>query len=187
MTRGYFCEPDLTRSAFAGDWLRTGDLGYLAEGDVFVCGRVKELIIVRGRNYFPQDLERHASRVDGVRSGSVVAFGTHCIDDDAERVVMALETKLADPEQRRQLATNVHRAVIEGTGVALDEILVLDAGVLPKTSSGKLQRAHTRELFERGVLASRRSVRVKDPLGTARVLAQSQIAYARRALFGSRR
>ena len=187
VTSGYFGAPDLTESAFAGEWLKTGDLGYLVKGDVFVCGRLKELIIVRGRNYFPQDLERHAARVEGVRPGNVVAFGTHSIDEGVERVVMALETRLAEPERRRQLASDVRRTVLEGTGVTLDEILVLDARVLPKTSSGKLQRAQTRELFERGVLASRRSVRVTEPLAAARVLAQSQVAYVRRALFGSRR
>jgi fatty-acyl-CoA synthase len=69
----------------------------------------------------------------------------------------------------------------------LDEIVVLDAGVLPKTSSGKLQRGHARELFEQGLLTSRRSVRVQEPLGAARELAQSQLAYAHRALFRSRR
>jgi acyl-CoA synthetase (AMP-forming)/AMP-acid ligase II len=184
---GYFDDAELTRGAFAGGWLRTGDLGYLVAGDVFVCGRTKELVIVRGRNYFPQDLERCAAAVEGVRPGNVVAFGSSRADGDVERVVMAFETKVADPERRKLLAAEVRRAVHESTGVALDEIVVLDAGVLPKTSSGKLQRGHTRELFEQGLLASRRTVRLPDPLGTARVLAQSQLAYARRALFGMRK
>ncbi len=186
VTSGYFDDPELTAVAFAGGWLRTGDLGYLVRGDVFVCGRTKELIIIRGRNYFPQDIERYAVQVEGVRPGNVVAFGVREAND-RERVVMALETKLAESGARRDLADRVRRAVQEACGLILDEIVVLDAGVLPKTSSGKLQRAATRELHERGLLASRRSVRVRGPLGTAHVLARSQLAYARRALFGTRR
>jgi len=185
VTRGYFAEPELTERAFAGGWLRTGDLGYLVRREVFVCGRTKELVIIRGRNYFPQDLERHAALVKGVRPGNVVAFGIH--REDGERVVMAAETKLADPAERCRLADRIRRSVQEATGVVLDEVVILDAGVLPKTSSGKLQRTQALELFERGRLESRRSVRVRGSLDTARVLAQSQIAYARRALFGTRR
>ena len=73
---GYFNEPEITREAFAGGWLRTGDIGYLAGGNVHICGRSKEVIIVNGRNYYPQDLEWEAGKVEGVRKGNVIAFGT---------------------------------------------------------------------------------------------------------------
>ena len=76
MTPGYFRRPDVTAATFHDGWLRTGDLGYLVDGEVVVCGRIKDVIIIGGRNVFPEEIERAAAAVDGVRAGNVIAFGT---------------------------------------------------------------------------------------------------------------
>ena len=108
--RGYWEDAERTREAFAGRFLKTGDLGFLHDGHVFICGRSKEVVIVNGRNYYPQDMEWEASKVAGVRKGNVVAFGARDpsgIERDRERVVLAFEVQdagapraAADPRRR---------------------------------------------------------------------------------------
>ncbi|HEY4119212.1 MAG TPA: fatty acyl-AMP ligase [Byssovorax sp.] len=181
---GYYSDPDLTRAAFAGGWLRTGDLGYLANGRVHVCGRSKELIIVNGRNYYPQDLEWEAAKVEGVRKGNVIAFGTMKPQGDRERVVICFETPVADVAARDSLKGEVRRCVQQALGLTVDDVLGLDVGVLPKTSSGKLQRAKTRDLYEGGALLDRSSAREANPVEIAKEIAKSQLGYFRHALFG---
>ncbi len=182
--RGYWNEPELTREAFAGGWLKTGDLGYLADGNVHVCGRSKEVIIVNGRNYYPQDLEWEASRVEGVRKGNVIAFGTLKPSYDRERVVIALETGVPAGPGREALRGEVRKAVQQGIGLTVDDVVPVDIGVLPKTSSGKLQRAKTRELYENGELLARTSARKVDTVDAVKEVVKSQIGYFRHALLG---
>lgn len=182
VTSGYFEEPELTEAAFAGGWLRTGDLGYLVDGDIFICGREKELIIVNGRNYYPQDLEWEASRVPKVRKGNVVAFGTRKPMGDRERVVLVVETNESDEAVREELAQAVRKTVRNATGLTVDDVVCLDAGVLPKTSSGKLQRRQTKALYENGQIFDRTSARVGTPLQTAIDIARSQIGFVKSAL-----
>ena len=184
---GYFNEPELTREAFAGGWLKTGDLGYLASGEVYICGRSKEVIIVNGRNYYPQDLEWEASKVQGVRRGNVIAFGTMKPNHDRERVIICFETNLAGEVERTAQKGEVRRVVQQALGLTVDDVVPLGAGVLPKTSSGKLQRAKTRELYETGSLLDRTSSREVDPLAVAKELAKSQLGYFRHAVFGAKR
>jgi fatty-acyl-CoA synthase len=178
LMRGYFDDPDLTAEAMAGGWFRTGDMGYLTEGEVVLCGRVKELVIVNGRNFYPQDIEWQASRVDLVRKGNVVAFGTLAPGADRERVVVVFETSLALPEDRARTASAVRQAIQEGLGLTVDDVVPVSPGVLPKTSSGKLQRVMTRKLYEDGELEGRKSPREADRVDFARELLRSQLAYA---------
>ncbi|MBL9027960.1 MAG: fatty acyl-AMP ligase [Myxococcales bacterium] len=187
LMRGYWNEPELTREAFAGGWLKTGDLGYLAGGNVHICGRSKEVIIVNGRNYYPQDLEWEASRVEGVRKGNVIAFGTLKPTYDRERVVIALETGVPSGPAREALRGEVRRAVQQGIGLTVDDVVPVDIGVLPKTSSGKLQRAKTRELYDSDELLERTSARKVDTVDAVREVVKSQIGYFRHALLGGTR
>ncbi len=182
--RGYWNEPELTREAFAGGWLKTGDLGYLAHGNVHVCGRSKEVIIVNGRNYYPQDLEWEASRVEGVRKGNVIAFGTLKPSYDRERVVIALETAVPSGPEREAQRGEVRKIVQQGIGLTVDDVVPVDIGVLPKTSSGKLQRSKTRELYENGELLARTSARKVDTVDAVKEVVKSQIGYFRHALLG---
>ncbi len=184
---GYYNEPELTREAFAGGWLKTGDIGYLADGKVHVCGRSKELIIVNGRNYYPQDLEWEAGKVEGVRKGNVVAFGTMKPTNDRERVIICFETSVTAEDAKQAQKGEVRRVVQQALGLTVDDVVSLGAGVLPKTSSGKLQRSKTRELYETGALLGRTAAREGDALGVAKELAKSQIGYFRHAILGARK
>jgi fatty-acyl-CoA synthase len=190
--RGYWEDAERTRDTFAGSFLRTGDLGFLHEGHVFICGRSKEVVIVNGRNYYPQDMEWEASKVAGVRKGNVVAFGARDpsgMERDRERVVMAFEVQ--DPERlghSSALLGEVRKAVQEGMGLTLDDVVALPPGALPKTSSGKLQRAKTRELYESGELMGRQATpREASKLDLAKHAAQSQLSYFKLAVLGGRK
>lgn len=174
LMQGYFDDPVRTAEVMAGGWFHTGDLGYLADGDLVVCGRAKEVIIVNGRNFYPHDIEWAASRVLAVRKGNVVAFGVP--EQDRERVVVVFETNLAEDE-RPQARSDVRQVIQEAIGLTVDEVITVNAGVLPKTSSGKLQRLLTRALHERGALDKRGAARSIDRLDLARELLRSQLAF----------
>ncbi len=189
--RGYWEDAERTREVFAGGFLKTGDLGFLEGGHVFICGRSKEVIIVNGRNYYPQDMEWEAGKVDGVRRGNVVAFGSRDPsgqERDRERVVVSFEVQ--DTERLAQaaaLGAAVRKAVQEGIGLTLDDVVALPPGALPKTSSGKLQRAKTRELYETGELMGRSGGRDVNKLDLAKHAAVSQIENFKLADVGGRR
>jgi len=187
VSRGYYQEPETTAKAFVNGWFRTGDLGYLVDGDLFICGRQKEVIIVNGRNFYPQDIEWEASQIDGVRKGNVIAFGTHGVDRDRESVVLAFETSVTDPDAHARMASDIRARVQERIGITIDDVVVLAAGALPKTSSGKLQRTRTRELYDNGELSSRKSQREVDRVDQVKNLAKSQLAYLKLAVLGGRR
>jgi fatty-acyl-CoA synthase len=140
---GYFQDDIATRATFAGGWLRTGDLGFLANGDLFVSGRKKDLIIVAGRNYAPEQIEAVAARVEGVRPGNVVAFA-QAGRRGTDEVVVVCES--ASPDHPR-LIEAVRARVAEEVGLGVAEVVIVRPGMLPKTTSGKLQRSRTRALF----------------------------------------
>ena len=194
--KAYWQDDERSREAFAGGWLKTGDLGLLHGGHVFICGRSKEVIIVNGRNYYPQDIEWEASLVDGVRKGNVIAFGARDnTERDRERVVLAFEVqdanKLLEPKElvldKQPLISAVRKAVLDGMNLSLDDVVPLAPGVLPKTSSGKLQRARTRELYESGELLARKSMRDQDKLSVLKEAAKSQLSYFKLAVLGGRK
>ncbi|MGH9069118.1 MAG: AMP-binding protein, partial [Acidimicrobiales bacterium] len=144
VTPGYYADPEATAAAFTADgWLRTGDLAYLAEGELVVCGRSKDVIIVGGRNVFPEDVERAVGGVPGVRAGNVIAFGVEG-RNGREGVVVVAETREVDPSPLRQA---VAEAVRSSVGVPARDIVLVDPGSLPKTSSGKLQRSLCRQRY----------------------------------------
>lgn len=147
---GYYGDDELTRETIRDGWLHTGDLGYLSDGELFVCGRVKDLIIVNGRKYHPQDLEWGVDGVAGVRRGRVVAFGTGT-QGERERVVMVVEPN--GTVEAAALVDNVRRRIAELHGVYVDEVAVVPSGAVARTTSGKVQRAATRARYERGELA----------------------------------
>jgi fatty-acyl-CoA synthase len=142
VTPGYYGSAELTAESFREEWLRTGDLAYLLDGELVMCGRIKDVIIVGGRNVFPEDVERAASTIAGVRAGNVVAFG---IDGNGkEGLVVVAETKGDDHATTRRLVTERVRATI---GLPPKDVVLVAAGTLPKTSSGKLQRSLCRERY----------------------------------------
>lgn len=150
ITQGYFNDPAQTSDVFDGEWFKTGDLGYLVDGQLVICGRIKDIIIVSGRNCYPQDIERAAERVDGVRPGNVVAFGIPG-PRGRESLVVVAETKRS-PQEAPQLAKNVATHVREWSGIPVRDVVLIPPGTLPKTSSGKVQRRLCKAKYTAGEL-----------------------------------
>ncbi|MBK5223723.1 MAG: AMP-binding protein [Acidimicrobiia bacterium] len=140
---GYYNDPAATAELFHDGWLRTGDLAYSVDGELVMCGRIKDVIIVGGRNVFPEDIERAVSDVEGVRPGNVIAFG---VDGRSgkEAIVVVAETKLTDTSQMHGV---INERVRQAVGMPAKDIVLVTAGSLPKTSSGKLQRSLCRERY----------------------------------------
>lgn len=152
LTPGYIGDADATRSARTPDgWLRTGDLGYMVSGELYPCGRIKDVIIIRGKNFHAHDLESAASEVKGIRTGNVVAFSSR--DESGESLVIIAETKLEGRNQ--ELSREIRTHLAQTIGIAPDNVVVVPPGTLPKTSSGKLKRSETRSLYATGKLGSR--------------------------------
>jgi acyl-CoA synthetase (AMP-forming)/AMP-acid ligase II len=147
--KGYWNDPAATSAAFAGEYLRTGDLGFLHQGKLHVCGRVKELMIINGRNYFPDDIERAVLTVPGVRIA--MAFQANLAwskDGSSPKLVIAAEA--AAPAKVD--ISLLHRAVNTGVGLSVDDVVLVPLGSLPKTSSGKLRRREACRLYEADLL-----------------------------------
>jgi fatty-acyl-CoA synthase len=147
MLSGYYNRPDLTEQAFFEDFYLTGDLGYLADGELYVTGRKKDLIIVGGKNVHPQDLETLAAEVPGVHPGRVVAFGV--FDDDAgtEDVVVVAEADTEAEVERQAIGDAVRLRINQGSDVAVRRVHVVGPRWVLKTSSGKVARAANRDKY----------------------------------------
>ena len=147
MLTGYYHRPDATEKAFRDGWFLTGDFGYMLDGEVFVSGRKKDLIIVGGKNVYPQDLERLAMEVPGVHPGRVVAFGIYDEAAGTEEVVIVAEADESDEEARNRIADGIRQSVTRGSAVALRHAHIVDASWILKTSSGKTARLANREKY----------------------------------------
>jgi 1-acyl-sn-glycerol-3-phosphate acyltransferase len=154
-TRGYFDNPAKTRELFDGDWLNSGDLAYIAGGEVYLTGRSKDIIIRAGRNIYPAEIEEAAGDVPGIRKGCVAAFGSHDPRRGTERVIMLAETRETEAGALAELRKQVEDAVTPLLDAPPDEVVLVPPHAIPKTSSGKLRRASARELFESGRLMLR--------------------------------
>jgi acyl-CoA synthetase (AMP-forming)/AMP-acid ligase II len=147
MLTGYYHRPDETTRAFLGDWYLTGDLGYVANGEVYITGRKKDLIIVGGKNVYPQDLEHLAMGVPGVHPGRAVAFGIFNETIGTEEVVIVAEVDETSSRARKRVAKEVYRTVARGAAVVPRHVHLVDPRWLIKTSSGKIARLANREKY----------------------------------------
>jgi len=152
VTPGYYKRPDATAALFRDGWLCTGDLAYLVDGELVLCGRIKDVIIVGGRNVFPEDIERTVAQIEGVRAGNVISFGVEGYKGKESVVVVAevrpnIASLGAESEDLATLRHDVHQRTIDVCGLPPRDVMLVKAGTLPKTSSGKLQRAKCRELY----------------------------------------
>lgn len=147
MLSGYFNRPDLTRKAFKEGWYLTGDLGYIANGEVFVTGRKKDLIIVGGKNVYPQDIEQLAMEVPGVHQGRVVAFGVFNEEMGTEEVELIAEVDTQDPLELDKISDLIRQIVTRGSAISLRQVLLVKKKWLIKTSSGKVARSANKEKF----------------------------------------
>ena len=163
MLTGYYNRPDLTGHAFHRGWYLTGDLGYIADGEIYITGRKKDLIIVGGKNIYPQDLENLASEVDGVHPGRVVAFGIPNEASGTEDVVIIAEVDTGDLRQNgddledtpafQRIGDEIRLRVTRGSDIALRLVKLVNRGWLIKTSSGKIARNANREKYLTGLMA----------------------------------
>ena len=158
-TSGYYRDEKSTRELLDGDWIDSGDLGYLAEGDLYLTGRSKDIIIHAGRNISPHALEEAAGDIDGIRKGCVAVFGLADASLGTERLIVVAETRLRE-SRRQELIAGINEAATRVVGVAPDDVCLVAPHALLKTSSGKIRRTACRELYVTGELAggSRRAV-----------------------------
>ncbi len=163
--RGYWEDPERTAEAFTDGWLRTGDLGYMHNGELYLAGRIKDMVVIGGRNIYPEDVEACCERVEGVRKGNAVAFAV-TNRRGRERMVLVGETRLEPGAESRELARELACRVAEEIGAPLGEAVLVRAGSLPKTSSGKKQRFLTRQMYLSGELeVVARTGAVIEPVG----------------------
>ncbi len=162
--REYFRQPEATAAIRHGEWLDSGDLGYEAGGELFITGRSKDIILKAGRNLYPLEIETAVGELEGVRKGCVAAFGIADPAHGTEKLVVVAETRqersVGPPHQEKldpdKLRREIHQRLLELLGLPADDIVLLAPGMLPKTSSGKLQRAACRQAYQRGSLGRRR-------------------------------
>ncbi len=184
VTAGYYKNPEATDACFKDGWLRTGDLGFLLDGEVYITGRCKDLIILNGRNHHPQTIEWVVAELDGVRRGNVVAFSRP--GRESEELVVVCEVKT---DASADLQDRVKRAVSDALSLKVTEVVTLKAGQLPKTSSGKLQRRKTRDMYLKGELAAQGDRTLGssgETLTVARHVARGIIGRVSHSLFGNR-
>jgi acyl carrier protein len=150
-TAGYFRNIEATRDLFDGDWLDTGDLGYVAGGEIFPTSRAKDVIIRGGQHVHPYELETAAGNLEGIRKGCVAVFGVADPVLGTERIVVLAETRATDRERLEELRGKLAELALELLGAPADDIVLAPPHTVLKTSSGKIRRAASREAYVRGL------------------------------------
>jgi acyl-CoA synthetase (AMP-forming)/AMP-acid ligase II len=175
VTPGYFNDKELSRRAIRGGWLDTGDLGFFHGGDLYVAGRLKDLVIIRGRNFAPQEIERLLDGLAGLRLGCCAAVSHAAEEGAGERLVILAERDRARPRPDPELGAEIRDRVLAGLGLAA-HVELLEPGTLPRTSSGKMRRGDALRLYLAGDL---RPPAPTGPLHMAREVGRSRLAWAR--------
>jgi acyl-CoA synthetase (AMP-forming)/AMP-acid ligase II len=147
MLTEYYNRPDATQKAFSDGWYLTGDYGYVSDGEVFVSGRKKDMIIVGGKNVYPQDLESLTYEVPGVHAGRSVAFGMFNDEAGTEDVVIIAEVESEDVADQEKIANAIRQHVTKNSAIALRYVKVVGPKWIMKTSSGKTARSANKEKF----------------------------------------
>ena len=149
---GYYNDPEATAEALVDGWLRTGDLGFMVSGELYLTGRSKDLLIVRGENIMPHELEWMAESASGGSALERAAAFSISRGGQGEEVVLVLETGEKDPDKLEPLLRDLRVEVGREFGLALADIVPVRRGQIPKTTSGKVQRGIVRELYVAGEL-----------------------------------
>ncbi|QHF28949.1 MULTISPECIES: AMP-binding protein [Pseudomonas] len=149
-TAGYYRNPEETRRVLRDGWIDSLDFAYMAAGEVYLTGRAKDLIIRAGRNIYPYDVEAAVGNLPGLRKGCIAVFGSPDPATGTERLVVLAESYEKEAAARQRLQQEVNRIVVDLTGVSPDDIVLAPPHSVLKTSSGKIRRAASRELYERG-------------------------------------
>ena len=153
-TSGYLDHPEATARLRHGEWLDSGDLGYIADGELYVTGRAKDIIIKAGRNIYPEELEAAIGELDGIRAGGVAVFARQ--GEGGEALVVLAETRKTKAESRAELTSAIEGLTIDLTGMPADEVVLAPPNTVLKTSSGKIRRDACRQLVERGPIGAGR-------------------------------
>src|SRR5690242_18536138 len=165
-TSGYYRNPQATEALLpqgpvASDggfhWVNSGDRAYRAEEEIYVTGRVKDIIIKGGRNLYPHEVEELAARAEGIRKGCVVAFGVKDEASGTEKLIVVAESREREASRRAAIAAVVTEKISQGLGLPPDKVEVIPPGSIPKTSSGKLRREETKQLYLAGKLSAGRA------------------------------
>jgi 1-acyl-sn-glycerol-3-phosphate acyltransferase len=183
-TSGYFENAGKTRDLFDGAWLNSGDLAYAAGGDIFITGRSKDIIIRAGRHIHPEEIEVVVGDLEDIRKGCVAAFGAADARTGTERLIVVAETRLTDPDALAALRQRVGEAATRLLEAPPEEIMLVPPGSVPKTSSGKLRRAATRDLFQQGRLGVRPRSASRQIIRLTISGLQAQLRQRTRALAG---
>ncbi len=151
-TTGYFKNPEKTKELFHGEWLDSGDKAYMAEGNVYITGRSKDIIIRAGRNIYPVEIEEAVGKVEGIRDGSVAVFGSKSSDSGTERLIILAETRKKEQQALDQIRSTINTIVTDLVGTPPDEVVLAPPNTVLKTSSGKIRRTASRDFYERGLI-----------------------------------
>ncbi len=154
-TSGYYRNPEATRKLIRGDWVDSGDRAYMVAGEIYITGRVKDIIIRAGRNLYPQELEEAVGEIPGVRKGCVAVFGSPDPVTGTERLVILAETRERDEALLEPLRAAIQERTVDLLGAPADEVVLAPPQAVPKTSSGKIRRSASRELYESGKIGGR--------------------------------
>lgn len=156
-TSGYYRNPEATAALFEGEWLDSGDLAYISEGEIYITGRSKDIVIRAGRNIYPSELEEAVGRVHGLRKGCVAVFGSTDRKNRTEQLVVLAETRETDPAVQERLRREINALVVDLLGAPPDDVVLAPPHKVLKTSSGKIRRAAIRELYESGKIHKKQS------------------------------
>jgi 1-acyl-sn-glycerol-3-phosphate acyltransferase len=154
-TLGYLRRPDKTAALLSDGWLETGDFGYMAAGELYVTGRIKDMIVRAGRNVFPAEIEEAVGTLEGVRAGRIAVFPARAQASGTEGLIVLAETKLRDPEARTALCERINAIVADCAELPPDDVVLGPPGSVLKTLNGKIRRADCAHLYETGRIGER--------------------------------
>lgn len=154
--QGYYHNPAATQAIYHEGWWDSGDYAYKADGEIYITGRKKDLIIKAGRNLYPEAIEEIVAQIEGVRKGCVIAFGVSDKKSGTERLIIVAETRETQAEQSEMIQAKITEKVLAGIGISPDQIILGPPGTITKTSSGKLQRSACKQAYLQGKLTKHR-------------------------------
>jgi len=154
-TSGYFHNPEATKKLFDGEWLNTGDKGYVTRGEVYITGRSKDIIVRAGQNIYPDELELVIGEIKDLRKGCVAIFGSTDPHSGTERLVIMAETYATDLRTQDRLREQIIATTTDVIGTPPDEVLLVAPHTVLKTSSGKIRRAASCDAYEKKTLHHR--------------------------------
>ncbi|SER14920.1 1-acyl-sn-glycerol-3-phosphate acyltransferases [Nitrosomonas sp. Nm51] len=150
VTSGYYRNPEKNKALFDNGWVNSGDFAYIADGEVYITGRQKDIIVHAGRNIYPHEIEDAINEVDGVRRGCIAVFGSTSREIGTERLIVLAETRETASDSLERVRAEINNIVIMLTGAPPDDIVLAPPHCVLKTSSGKIRRAACREMYEQG-------------------------------------